>query len=196
MENAFVRITRSYDELVSLVSAWALKCDKIIVYEHIGEETEKVHVHILMNNMSTSWDNCKKIAKSLGFSFNGNEDWCKTKKYVYNAKETIKYMSKGVLEPKYNKGYTSEEVLEAKESWRPEEPARTKDQVLYQKFVDANEGCENWTFNQLKQAAKSFAFWECSRIWTPRASAIYRLCVYTHAMTFNIDLPDQLESRM
>lgn len=193
---AFVRITRPYDELVSLVSAWCLKCEKIIVYEHVGEETEKVHVHILMCGMIDTWDNFKKISKKLGFSFNGNEDWCKTKKYVYNSHDTIKYMSKGNLEPKYVKGYTKEEIVAARESWKPEVPTRSKDGVLYDKFVDQHEGCEYWSFDELKKAAKKFAWEECSRLWTPRASAIYRLCMYTHAMTFRIDLPDQLESRM
>lgn len=193
---AFVRITRPYDELVSLVSAWCLKCEKIIVYEHVGEETEKVHVHILMCGMVDSWDNFKKIAKKLGHNFNGNEDWCKTKKYVYNSQDTIKYMSKGVLDPKYNKGYTQEEIESAKKLWTPEAVVMSKDQALYNKFVEMHEGCEDWEFSRLKTEAKRFAFWECSRLWTPRASAIYRLIMYTHAMTFNIDLPEQLEVKM
>lgn len=196
---AFVRITRSYEFLQRIIGAWALKCDKIIVYEHCGEETEKIHVHVLMSGMVDTWDNFKKIAKRLlpfGEDLNGNNDWSFKKKYEYRPKDTIKYMSKGNLQPKYNKGYTQEEVDAARESWVEQQPARTKDQELYQKFVDSNEGCEYWEYDTLKQAAKRFAFWECGRVWSARASAIYRLCLYTHAMTYNILLPDQLDIRM
>lgn len=201
---AFVRITRSYEFLQRIIGAWALKCDKLIVYEHEGEKTEKIHVHILMYGMVDTWDNFKKIAKKLlpdGEEFKGNEDWSIKKKYEYRPQDTIKYMSKGTLEPVYNKGYTQEEVDAAKAAWLPAAGLPTRDQEMYNRFCggddwDKQMNATAWDFEITKREARRFAFEECSRIWTPRAGQIARMLIFTHYMNFGFALPDSWDTRM
>lgn len=201
---AFVRITRSYQFVQRIIGAWALKCDKLIVYEHEGEKTEKIHVHILMFGMIDTWDNFKKIAKKLlpdGEEFKGNEDWSIKKKYEYRPNDTIKYMSKGHLEPVYNKGYTDEEVALAKAAWVPAEDKRTKDQEMYHEFCggddyDKQQISAAWDFDVTKREARRYAFAKCNGVWSARAGQISRMLIFTHYMNWSFVLPDSWETRM
>lgn len=123
MSNYAVRITRSYDICQRAIAAWALKCDKILAYEHTGTVTEKVHVHLIMIGVTCTVDTLHNIARPLGLAtLKGNGDWSfktKDKKYgpVTDSPKYITYMTKGNLEPRYNKGYTQAELDEAKASW-------------------------------------------------------------------------------
>lgn len=203
MPNEFVRISRSYDDVKSLIAFWALKCDKLIAYEHeADDEVSRTHMHILMYGMDSTWDNFQKLVKNefkIAAEFYGNSDWSKARKYQYDAQATIKYMSKGCLEPKYNKGYTDEEVAAAKALWKPAEESRTKDQEMYEEFMEKNPGCEDWSFQKVRDAARRYAFHACKNIWTARAGQIARMLIYTHWMNFGSDvfmLPDAWDVRM
>lgn len=202
---AMVRITRSYDVLRQIISDWACKVDKIIVYEHPADgKVKKAHVHILMCGMSVTWDAMKKAAiknHQIAKEFAGNGDWSKKKDYEYRPLDTIKYMSKGQYDPVYNKGYTDEEVATAKAAWVPAQEHMTKDQELYYRFCGGDDKekqyeSSNWLFDRTKQEARNFAFWECKRIWTARAGQIARMLIFTHHMNYGFILPDSWETRM
>lgn len=200
MPNEFVRISRSYDDVKQLISLWALRCDKLIAYEHeADDEVSRTHMHILMYGMNSTWDNFQKLAKkefSIVAEFNGNSDWAKSRKYQYDAQATIKYMTKGILEPKYVKGYTDEEIAAAKALWKPEQERKTKDQEMYGEFVEQNPGCEDWQFEHVREHARRYAFWQTGRVWNARAGAIARMLIYTHYMNFGFTLPDAWDVRM
>lgn len=118
-----VRITRSYEYLQRMISHFATRCDKILAYEHCGSLTEKVHCHLLMVNCVLPADTLKKQVKTLGGAvLKGNGDWSfktKDKKYgpVTDSPEYVSYMSKGMHDAKYNKGYTPEYLSECKKNW-------------------------------------------------------------------------------
>lgn len=120
MSNYAVRITRSYAELGRGINGVALLCDKALVYEHVGSATEKVHVHMMLVGVRCDKKTVQKCFSYMAFK--GNKDWSwKTKDAKYGPVEDsvkyITYMTKGKLDPVYNKGYSQEQVEEAKASW-------------------------------------------------------------------------------
>lgn len=133
-ENYAIRITRSYVVLERAIGAAALLADKVLAYEHIGTATEKVHVHLLLIGVRCDK---KTLQKRMNEHFkildqlNGNGDWSfKTKDKNYGPVEDsvkyITYMTKGQFDAKYNKGYTQEQLDEAKALWV--EPVKAKSQ--------------------------------------------------------------------
>ena len=52
MPHYAVRITHSYEVAKPIVHLWAMKCEKILAYEHLGERTGKIHIHLLLVNTS------------------------------------------------------------------------------------------------------------------------------------------------
>jgi len=105
------------------VVALALRCDKVLAYEHVGNATEKVHVHLMLVGVRCDTDTLKNDCKRNGLAtLKGNADWTfktKDKKYgdVEDSPQYICYMTKGKYDPKYNKGYTQEELDDAKSKW-------------------------------------------------------------------------------
>lgn len=142
--NYAVRITRSYELCKHIVAAWALRCDKILAYEHVGTVTEKVHIHLIIVGSSVSSEQLKNIAKPLGgATLKGNADWSfKTKdaKYgeVTDSPRYISYMSKGEYDPKYNKGYSDAELAEAKSAYVPmgKMSARLREYLEFEKQMN------------------------------------------------------------
>ena len=52
MPHYAVRITHSYEVAKPIVHLWAMKCEKNLAYEHLGERTGKIHIHLLLVNTS------------------------------------------------------------------------------------------------------------------------------------------------
>lgn len=140
--NYAVRITRSYAAVERAVVAVALRCDKVLAYEHVGDATEKVHIHLMLIGVrcdkktiqKTMKDACPEVAR-----FKGNGDWSfKTKdaKYgdVEDSPKYITYMTKGKFDAKYNKGYSQEELDNAKANWKEPSKLKTKFDKYYQEF--------------------------------------------------------------
>lgn len=131
--NYAVRITKPYSQLDRGVAAVAMLCDKTLVYEHVGTKTEKVHVHMMLIGVR-----CDKKTLQAKFPIcKGNKDWSwKTKdaKYgdVEDSPKYITYMTKGKLDPVYNKGYTIEELNEAKAAWTDKK--KSKAMIEYEAF--------------------------------------------------------------
>lgn len=133
-ENYAIRITRSFLVLERAIGAAALLADKALAYEHIGTATEKVHVHLLLVGVRCDKKTLQKRMNEhfkLTDKLTGNGDWSfKTKDKNYGPVEDsvkyITYMTKGKFDPKYNKGYTQEQLDEAKALWV--EPVKAKSQ--------------------------------------------------------------------
>ena len=146
--NYAIRFTEPYQTLATTVSDWALKSDKVLCYEHTGSKTDKVHCHLLLFGCDVSTDQLKNLAKAHGLAGKGNAYWSFKTSYKDKSsgakfpitEETVKkyvcYMSKGVFDPKYNKGYTSDDLKECKGAWRPPAVQYGTDYTMYKDFED------------------------------------------------------------
>lgn len=202
----FVRITHSYESSARLLSAWALKCEKMVCYEHVGEETEKIHIHVLILGCSIT----KKQLRNIGQEFvplKGNE-YCSFKECV--AYETpLVYMTKGVLHPKYLIGFTKEECEAARLKWVEPVGKQCKDKVIYDECFYVNSqwwepdmslhglvlagdikhpaDCD-CKFKKVKKRAQWFVLGKCG-VWNMRAMAMYKMLVYTFCFNQGVPIP-------
>lgn len=112
----FVRITHPYSRLAPLISRWSLECEKLITYEHVGTLTEKVHVHMVILGSRLQKKQLRNIGQQQA-DLKGNE-LCSFKECV-SWEQPIVYMTKGVLDPSYNKGFDIALVAELKGRWVP-----------------------------------------------------------------------------
>ena len=72
MPHYAVRITHSYEVAKPIVHLWAMKCEKILAYEHLGERTGKIHIHLLLVNTSVD-KQLRNIAATTKIPVSGNE---------------------------------------------------------------------------------------------------------------------------
>lgn len=112
----FVRITHPYSRLAPLISRWSLECEKLIAYEHVGTLTEKVHIHMVIIGSRLQKKQLRNIGNEQA-DLKGNE-LCSFKECV-SWEQPIVYMTKGVLDPSYNKGFDIALVAELKGRWVP-----------------------------------------------------------------------------
>jgi len=194
----FARVTLPYERLDRMVSAWACKCDKILVYQHEGEKTQKIHCHILIMGCSVISKQLKNIASSLNVNLVGNEN--SSFKSVGSSGQDelncIMYMSKGVLEPKYNKGYTPELIAQQKARWVEYTPSEKVPKILdfylnFENFSaqDMFECSHENKFNMLRRLAQQYAFKNNQQLATGKFFTEYKMLVFTYAMRHNISVP-------
>jgi len=202
----FVRITHPYETLVPLVADWALKCEKMAVYEHVGSATEKVHCHLVIIGSRIQKKQLRNIALLFNIDLKGNE-MCSFKECVTPDVPLI-YMSKGNLDPKYLKGWEPSEAR----AWKAKWVAPTKhvkvggDEMYYNDMVgdwdfrrafdedpefaryqDPQER-QRMFFSYLKRRIHALVFQEEKRIWNQRASNRYRMLVLTYCMRNNVSI--------
>lgn len=201
----FVRITHSYDKIASLVSLWACRSEKLVVYEHIGTETEKVHCHILILGSNTQ----KKQLRNIGATcvpLKGNE-LCSFKECV-SWETPVVYMSKGNLDPKYLKGFERSDADEWKAKWvAPSEYEKVSSDVrIVEKFwtdhrleqfnnlvrpetePDINRQI-HYKFYWICKQAYAFLFGLNSYVWNMKTRNQYYMLVMTIATRQSIPIP-------
>lgn len=200
----FARITHSYERCAAMIGRWALECDKVLVYEHVGTETEKVHIHCILRGSRV----CKKQLRNIGKDFvdlKGNEN-CSFKECV--SEETpITYMSKGNLTPKYNKGYEHGYIEMRRMEWRPPtehvkmsaqmslvysfENQHLQDIIEAQQNMPADipiEDVPKWVFNKIKTLARTWLF-QKTQIANQKFFNDYKTIVMTVCFKRNISIP-------
>jgi hypothetical protein len=194
----FVRITHPYAAIASLVGAWALRCQKLVVYEHVGTQTEKIHCHILILNSKTH----KKQLRNIGQSYamlKGNE-YCSFKECV-TYETPVVYMTKGIHDPKYFMGFTKEELDKLKGQWvEPNNYVPPSGNLaifntwqeqhmdaLYENILRHNEE-KDW-FNIVKKHMQKYIFEKNNRIWDMKCITQYKMLVLTHCMRQKIPIP-------
>jgi len=164
MPDYAVRITHSYEEAKPIISLWAMRTTKMLVYEHIGGTTNKTHIHVSLLGTNVDKKQLRNIAATTKIPVSGNENmsfkiWDKDEEY-------IKYMTKGKHDPKYNKGYEEFELLEIKKRWVEtrliDKPDKTDkllggfDTYIYDNnVVQPGELMDFWT---LRKHVKKFVF--------------------------------------
>lgn len=210
-----VRITKSFSDLSGVVRAWALKADKMIVYEHVGDETEKVHIHLLMLGVSVDAERLKQIAQATNRNLgSGNGFWSfktKVKKDTIspnNSDKFITYMSKGKLEPSYNQGWDEATLARLKDAW-VDQVNLSREQKLYWEFVDYlkvtvddpevrfhyDEKLYNTDENVsiLKSLSRSWAFQYHTQIWSVRTATDAKMVFLTYCMRNNMTIPQDVK---
>lgn len=199
MEHAFVRITYPYDTLQQLVATWAQYCEKMAVVEHKGEKTQKIHVHILMYNMSRTWKQFKNIMErdfpSLGIS--GNEMISKVKAFKYHdGVPSLRYMLKGKYDLSYNKGYDEVQLKELKDSWKPEVEKQSKLQAQLERFATFVYDSGQMVYGDLdfytcKRLACKFAYEEYNNTFPmPMAMNLVKSIVYSCKFDIGFQIPE------
>lgn len=208
MPHYAVRITHSYEVAKPIVHLWAMKCEKILAYEHLGSRTGKIHIHLLLVNTSVDKKQLRNIAMTTKLSVSGNE-WMSFK--VADLDTTyITYMSKGEIDPSYNKGYTDEELLLYKSKWvepQNERQLDANDKILlawnnhYKELQEEHpdefprEGPPS-NFFALRREAKSF-IWHFQHKgvfpkWSHNEVKIYKMLMNTLIYLHNVKVPTVL----
>lgn len=208
--NYAVRITYSYAELQRAVVALAIRCDKILAYEHVGTATEKVHVHMILVGVRCDIKTLKDDIKRNGFAaIKGNAQWSfktRDKKYgdVEDSPKYITYMTKGTLDPKYNKGYTVEQLEEAKKSWVDKPAQKNKDLVEYYAFREVvpkdlpltmmigSKFVGDYAFSKVRDLARKYAFAKVG-VWNARTAAMGSMLYKTYCMFYDIPIPNEYD---
>lgn len=209
--NYAVRVSAGYDSLARMVSRWSLECDKVAVYEHVGDETEKVHIHALLLGCRVTSQQLKNYAAELGHVFKGNSAWSMkttfkdyaTKKKVDVSPETaernIVYMSKGKFDAKFFKGFTKEYLDECKVKWvdlKTMKSAATKDAMLFDRFMDFVEDQNVKEFKEVRAYAVQFAFKEFGQIWSVNTAKCAKMCTITYCMREGISMDLDMKMSM
>lgn len=194
-----------------------MKADKLLCYEHTGEETNKDHVHLLMIRVSCDPERLKQIAKGILECGSGNEFWTFKKKTKAHGEVTeekssryITYMSKGIHKPKYNKGYEEDHLENLRLQWQDNLEEPTRDAKLCSAFeervyqyslnpVNAREFAEGTTIFRhdmgdcVAKLARSWAFANNDRIWNVRTATDAKMVFLTYCMRYNIDIPKDIK---
>lgn len=109
-----IRITLPYDDCIDIISKWASRSQKIIVYQHdADEEVSKTHIHLAVGGCEVKAEALKRMwadAPGKGNEFWSWKEWDGTETY-------ITYMSKGKLRPLYTKNFTDEQVERSRQAW-------------------------------------------------------------------------------
>jgi len=142
-----IRLTTSYESLMTTVSDWSLVCKQIICYEH--PEPQNIHCHLLLTGVYCTDQHLKDIMWGHGVTCKGAGQLSfkasfKTpeKKVLEITEESypkyITYMSKGKYEPKYNKGFSDGKVESYKLAWivYTREPESIQILHEFEKFVE------------------------------------------------------------
>ena len=145
-----IRLTASYEALMSTVSDWSLVSKQLICYEH--PEPANVHCHLLLTGVYCLDQHLKDIMWSHGVTCKGAGQLSfkasfKTpeKKVVEISEEAypkyITYMSKGQYDPKYNKGFSDDKVTSYKQAWTVYTREPESIQILHEftKLVEREE---------------------------------------------------------
>lgn len=125
-QNYAVRLRAPAKELLPVCAEWALKCDKVLMYEH--PEPNNIHCHFLLTGYYGSVESLKGAYKRLGLVLKGPgqvsfKTTFKAQQVVIEIKEDtwgryITYMTKGIYDPAYNKGFDPVYLETCKKQWK------------------------------------------------------------------------------
>lgn len=131
-----IRVSKGFQDVPGFVAALAAQSKSLIIYQHeADDDVSRTHIHALCDSPSCSTDSMKNwIKKDLHVTAYPKSDWAFTT--VQSDKKTpvdinyITYMSKGILDPMYNKGFTQADIDRLKSNWI-EHPKVKEKAVLY-----------------------------------------------------------------
>jgi len=120
-----IRIRSSYAKLAVVAGDWALRSDKVLIYEH--PVPGNIHCHVLLTNVQVDTETLKNDMRKHGLVF-ARAEWSFKNTFKNpdksvvamtdeNYPKYITYMSKGQYDPSYNKGFIPDEVADCKSAW-------------------------------------------------------------------------------
>ena len=196
MPHYAVRITHSYEVCSRVVGLWALKSDRVAVFEHSGERTGKTHIHLALYGTSIDKKQLRNIAAAAGLDVKGNEN-CSFKPWDGRPDNYCYYMTKGTINASYIKYYTTTDVDEWKTRWvKPREYIKeTSWMKLYEEFSEEGHCIihddDDDKVNTLIAHAKRFVMSKL-HVWCPQYGTYMNCCVRTYAWKHHISLPTAL----
>lgn len=126
MSSYAVRLTFPYSEVQGAIEQFAKASEGIVVYEHEADkEVSRTHIHLLLEKCSVGTDTLKNYVRKCKEVKIEKTDWS-FKTASEDLGNYIKYMSKGVLESVYVKGYDMEYINECKSKWEDVSETRVK----------------------------------------------------------------------
>lgn len=205
----FMRITHPYEDIKHIISRWSLECDKMAVYQHIGTKTEKVHIHLVIEGCRIQAKQLRNIAQKMTqLPFNGQENMVAPE--LDPDRDPYKYMTKGIHEPSYYKGYDKDFLDAAKARYIPEKdlprsakqpeirrlyesqvcgPNRDHVREEYKMFVQDNPATEVVFTQYLKTYVWKIAFNANGSMATAKCFLDNRTLFCTYIYTHNLKLP-------
>jgi len=192
-----VRITHSFEVAQAIVHQWAMKCDKILAYEHNGNVTGKAHIHLLLSGTVVDKKQLRNIAASTKIPVKGNEymsfkEWDGNESY-------ITYMTKGIHNAKYNKGFEGANLLRLQALWV--EPRafvkQSKNSIIcgdfYKyEFEETGDSSCPLAFYPLRTLVKAFVFnrmGEINGCWDISNINMYKMIMNTYIYKHKVSIP-------
>lgn len=193
-----LRVTMSSLSLERVCALWALESDKLLVYEHEADNSDKkIHCHILVEGARRVRKTFTNILQNIYPDAKGNK-WVAGKTFDGNYMY-VSYMSKGKYNPSYNKGYTSEFIEEWKNKWvAPTDLVKiSKDVADYNNYMGESlvqDAFDIWKkdnpkwqeqFANIKSAKYKFLQKWCMGVAMERHTVINLQCMNMYTMLIN-----------
>lgn len=126
-----VRVSIESSFLEKVFKQWSESCQKMIVYQHDADDSvNRTHCHMFLNGCKYATPEALKrqFFKLIETTRKGNELWSwREGEFIGEGGgegRYITYMSKGHLEPIFNKNYDTNYIAECKSKWTaPAKPA-------------------------------------------------------------------------
>lgn len=190
-----VRVTHPYQDASGVVALWSSRAEKMVVYEHVGTVTEKIHIHMVIFGSDTHKKQLRNIGMATGLDLKGNKN-CSFKEFDGNERCFV-YMTKGRHDPSFIKGYTMPEHVRWKGLYEVREN-RSNDARLYEHCFGDEEYNEAHfqdsdyitdpvygRYKWVKFCAKTFVMMNNDFIWNMKATNMYKMLVYTYIFRHN-----------
>lgn len=175
----------------------------MLVYEHVGSLTEKVHIHLVIEGSEYQKKWLRELGSRWGIDLKGNGK-CSFKEFDGNRTAMV-YMTKGELDPKFNKGYSEDDIALWKSQWvqqvETSPDARLYDQVFdedndkieYEYYTKENpitpDNFADHKFGWLCKKAHRFVFNLNHQIWNLKAVNQYKMLVYSYCYRNGLAIP-------
>jgi len=129
-----VRLRLPYENLRQVVSDWALRSQKMVVYEH--PEEGNVHCHALLIGVYDTTNTLRNVLRKHEVPLKGAGQLSFKTADAESAQKFITYMSKGKYDPKYYTGYDEDYLNSCKSLW-VEHRKLSVDETLYAVYEKA-----------------------------------------------------------
>jgi len=112
-----LRISRAFNDISGIINVME-DVPNVLVYQHDpDEDVKRIHCHFLIQQSPIDKEGLKKRILKL-YKFHGNADWSVSPKEYESPDKYITYMSKGQLDPVFNKGYDTTHIGSLRALWQ------------------------------------------------------------------------------
>jgi len=189
----------------------------VIVYEHVGTVTEKVHCHLLLVDEKGTEAKAIKVSKSFkAMNLIGNADLsfkttfkCKAtkKKYEMNLESCSKYityMSKGKIDPSYVSNcslWNLKECIKLMHEWEDKPKSKTAEKVeAFQRYLGVERPpmppdkiITDWEYHYLKKKVMHYVM-EKYDGFDYGAQAEAKMLLVTFLYKWRVEIPEKQKS--